>query len=108
MTTVEEALNELYNEWKPILKKDPLMTSGDATKPVFGRGNPAAKIVFIGEAPGENEDKLGLPFVGRAGKLLDAQLERVGISIKSVYITNVVKLRPPKNRVSLFFVIFCF
>ena len=65
---------------------------------VFGGGNPDANILFVGEAPGEQEDKTGVPFVGRAGKLLDRVLEEVGISRQDVFIANVLKCRPPKNR----------
>jgi len=66
---------------------------------VFGEGNPDAKIMFIGEDPGEEEDKLGRPFVGRAGKLLDKQIEAMGLAREEVYIANIVKCRPPDNRV---------
>jgi uracil-DNA glycosylase len=65
---------------------------------VFGEGNPEAKIMFIGEAPGFNEDRLGRPFVGQAGKLLDRLLEGIGIRREDVYITNILKTRPPNNR----------
>ncbi len=65
---------------------------------VFGAGSPDAKIIFIGEAPGRNEDETGLPFVGAAGRVLDDLLESVGLSRKEVYITSVLKYRPPKNR----------
>lgn len=69
-----------------------------ASKAVPGEGNPHAKVVFIGEAPGYEEDKVGRPFVGRAGKLLDQLLSKNGIGREEVYITNVVKHRPPGNR----------
>ena len=65
---------------------------------VFGDGNPNADIVFIGEAPGRNEDLKGLPFVGAAGKFLDEMLESIGLDRSDVYITNIVKYRPPNNR----------
>ena len=65
---------------------------------VFGEGDPDAKLMLIGEAPGEEEDLSGRPFVGRAGQLLDRVLESVGIERESVYITNIVKFRPPGNR----------
>jgi DNA polymerase len=65
---------------------------------VFGDGNPAAEIVFIGEAPGKNEDEQGLPFVGAAGKFLNEMLAGIGLSRKDIYITNIVKYRPPNNR----------
>ena len=65
---------------------------------VFGEGNPQAKIVFIGEGPGAEEDRLGRPFVGAAGQLLDRIIQAGGWSREEVYITNVVKCRPPGNR----------
>jgi DNA polymerase len=66
-------------------------------KIVFGDGNPKARLVFVGEAPGADEDKQGIPFVGRAGKLL-TQIEAMGLQRQDVYICNVVKCRPPENR----------
>jgi len=66
--------------------------------PVIGEGSHDADIIFVGEAPGENEAKQGRPFVGRSGQFLNELLESVGISRESVYITNIVKDRPPKNR----------
>lgn len=65
---------------------------------VFGEGNPKADIVFVGEAPGEEEDNQGRPFVGRAGKLLDQLIERIGVKRSDVFICNVLKCRPPGNR----------
>ena len=65
---------------------------------VIGKGNPSAEIMFIGEAPGRNEDEQGLPFVGAAGKNLDALLDKVGLNIDKVYIANILKCRPPENR----------
>ena len=65
---------------------------------VFGEGNPRAKIVFVGEAPGADEDEQGLPFVGRAGQLLTKIIEAMGLSRKDVYICNILKCRPPHNR----------
>lgn len=70
-------------------------------KPVIGEGDPDAKIMFIGEAPGAQEAKTGRPFVGRAGKLLDSLLDTIGLDRKDVYITNIVKDRPPSNRTPL-------
>ncbi|MCL1794823.1 MAG: uracil-DNA glycosylase [Oscillospiraceae bacterium] len=67
-------------------------------KSVFGKGSHTAKIMFVGEAPGESEDKEGLPFVGRAGKLLDLFMSYVDLGPDNVYITNILKCRPPKNR----------
>lgn len=66
--------------------------------PVIGEGSHEAKIMFVGEAPGENEAKTGKPFCGRAGKILDELLSSAGIDRKDVYVTNIVKDRPPKNR----------
>ncbi len=65
---------------------------------VFGDGNPKAELVFVGEGPGADEDEQGLPFVGRAGKLLTQMIEAMGLRRKDVYICNVVKCRPPENR----------
>jgi len=70
----------------------------DATQLVFGDGNPDADVVFIGEAPGKNEDLQGLPFVGAAGKFLNEMLAGIGLTRSDVYITNIVKYRPPNNR----------
>ena len=69
-----------------------------ATKAVPGEGSPNAKIVFVGEAPGFNEDKQGKPFVGRAGQLLDELLREIGLKRTDVWIGNVIKHRPPDNR----------
>jgi len=69
-----------------------------ATNIVFGDGNPKAKIMLIGEGPGSNEDQEGLPFVGRAGALLDKMLASINLNRKNIYITNVVNYRPPENR----------
>ena len=68
------------------------------TNCVFGVGNPASPIMFIGEAPGEEEDRQGIPFVGAAGKLFDRYLFAVGIKREDVYIANILKCRPPRNR----------
>lgn len=65
---------------------------------VFGEGNPQARLMLVGEAPGSDEDRVGRPFVGRAGQLLDRILEAANIERKEIYITNVVKCRPPANR----------
>jgi DNA polymerase len=68
------------------------------TQVVFGVGNPAADLMFVGEAPGFHEDKQGFPFVGQAGKLLDQLLGGIDMSREDVYIANVIKCRPPGNR----------
>ncbi len=72
--------------------------ASSATQLVFGDGNPEAELVFIGEAPGKNEDLQGKPFVGAAGKFLNEMLEMIGLGREDVYITNIVKYRPPNNR----------
>lgn len=72
--------------------------AAQATQLVFGDGNPAAAIVFVGEAPGKREDELGKPFVGAAGRFFDEMLDSIGLSRQDVYITNIVKYRPPNNR----------
>ena len=69
------------------------------TQVVFGCGNPSAEVMFIGEGPGEREDALGEPFVGRSGKLLEQMLNEIGLDrTKNIYIANIVKCRPPENR----------
>lgn len=70
----------------------------ERTNLVFGEGNPEARLLFAGEAPGYNEDRTGRPFVGRAGKLLDKMIEAMGLERGDVYICNVLKSRPPNNR----------
>lgn len=84
-------LQEKLREWKGC----PLHQTAN---PVLGEGNPKAEIMFIGEAPGEQEDRLGRPFVGPAGKFLDELLASIGLKREEVYISNVVKYRPPGNR----------
>ncbi len=88
--------NELKNECLKCEKCDLCKTR---TNVVFGVGNENAEVLFIGEGPGENEDLQGEPFVGRAGKLLDKLLYAVDLDRnKNIYIANIVKCRPPKNR----------
>ncbi len=94
--TVEKELEELKEEVYRC-KKCPLHLQ--KTNYVFGSGNPYAKVMFVGEAPGADEDREGLPFVGRAGKLLTQLLKEIGLDReKDVYIANVLKCRPPGNR----------
>jgi DNA polymerase len=69
-----------------------------ATNMVFSDGNPKSKIMLLGEAPGSNEDQEGLPFVGRAGTLLDKMLASIDLNRKNVYISNIINYRPPENR----------
>jgi len=72
-------------------------TATGHTRTVFGEGNPTARLMFIGEAPGAEEDRTGRPFVGRAGKLLDDMIRAMGLAREEVYIANVLKARPPNN-----------
>ena len=72
--------------------------AAQATQLVFGDGSPDAELVFVGEAPGKNEDAQGKPFVGAAGKFLNEMLQGIGLAREDVYITNIVKYRPPNNR----------
>jgi DNA polymerase len=90
-----EALVELYNEVRAC-ERCPLHET--RTKAVFGAGNADADRMFVGEAPGAEEDRQGLPFVGRAGRLLNQMLEGIGLSREDVFIANVLKSRPPGNR----------
>lgn len=69
-----------------------------ATRAVYGVGNPHARVIFIGEAPGKKEDETGVPFVGAAGKFLDEMLASINMEREDIYITNIVKYRPPNNR----------
>ncbi len=92
-------LDELYAPYKNCTQC-PLGTLG-RTHVVFGRGNPDAHLLLIGEAPGRDEDMQGQPFVGRSGKLLSKTLEALDIDEKNLYITNIVKCRPPQNRAPL-------
>ena len=90
-----ETLDELYD----IINTCKKCALGETrNKFVFGSGNPNADVLLIGEAPGEQEDKEGLPFVGRAGKLLTDILKAINFSRDEVYIANVLKCRPPNNR----------
>ena len=94
MTRAEQlkALHEKYNaECTCPLKET-------AIQPVFGNGNPDSDIVFIGEAPGKKEDQTGIPFIGAAGKFLAEMLESIQMKREDIYITNIVKYRPPENR----------
>lgn len=93
----------MYNNWEDLqasiigCKKCKL--SNNRTNIVFGQGNKNADIMFIGEGPGADEDHYGLPFVGKAGQLMNKAFEGLGINRKDVYIANIVKCRPPSNRV---------
>ena len=88
---LEQVQSKILTEMKCPLK--------DAAKNlVFGKGNPDASILFIGEAPGAKEDELGIPFVGAAGKELDKLLRSINLTLEDVYIANILKYRPPDNR----------
>jgi len=95
-TSKAAALRELA---ETILVKDPTpdLRQG-ATQMVFGTGSPDAALVFVGEAPGKQEDLSGEPFVGASGKLLNEMLASIGLERSDIYITNIVKYRPPANR----------
>lgn len=88
-------LKSIHAKW---VKKCKCELKKTATQAVVGFGNPKSPIVFIGEAPGKNEDLEGVPFIGRAGKFLSEMLETIKMSREKVYITNIVKYRPPNNR----------
>ena len=90
----KEELNKLLEE----LESDRTLPLYGASNLVFGEGNPEASVMFIGEAPGFHEDRLSRPFVGRAGQLLDKLLKEISWPRESVYITNIIKRRPPENR----------
>ncbi len=88
----------LLNELRDEILRNELPLKKEARNLVFGGGNPDAEVVFVGEAPGRNEDIQGRPFVGRAGNLLTELLTHIGLRRQDVYITNIVKYRPPNNR----------
>jgi uracil-DNA glycosylase family 4 len=95
MEARRERLVEVFNE-ASVCQKCPLAAT--RTKVVFGAGNADADLMFVGEAPGAEEDRQGLPFVGRAGALLNELLEGIGLSRDDVFVANVLKCRPPGNR----------
>src|SRR3954451_9983555 len=98
MATAEERREDLVALFKEVqaCRKCPLFET--RTKAVFGAGDADADLMFVGEAPGAEEDRQGLPFVGRAGQLLNQMLEEIGLSREEVFIANVLKSRPPGNR----------
>jgi len=95
--TGAETLEQIKDEIGVDCRRCKLCTLG-RSQIVFGVGNPKARLMFVGEAPGEDEDKKGEPFVGRAGQLLTKIIEAIGLSRDQVYIANVIKCRPPNNR----------
>jgi DNA polymerase len=94
----DERREELIAVYREMCDSHACPLADTRTKLVFGAGNADADLMFVGEAPGANEDQQGLPFVGRAGKLLDELLQEVGLQRSDVFITNVLKCRPPGNR----------
>ncbi len=92
-----DTLDTIKTEIGPACTRCKLGTLG-RKQVVFGVGNPKARLMFVGEAPGEEEDKRGEPFVGRAGQLLTKIIEAIGLTRDQVYIANVIKCRPPGNR----------
>ena len=89
---------EILDKLEEDCRKANLPLKEGALNLVFGKGNAEAEIMFIGEAAGRNEDEQGKPFVGAAGKNLDILLSKVGLALNDVYITNILKYRPPENR----------
>jgi uracil-DNA glycosylase len=96
--TAEERRAELVDLFKEVQACTKCPLHETRTKAVFGAGDADAEVMFVGEAPGAEEDRQGLPFVGRAGQLLNQMLEEVGLSREDVFIANVLKSRPPGNR----------
>jgi uracil-DNA glycosylase family 4 len=94
-----EKLKNLFDQFTACTRC-PLGTQG-RTQVVFGAGNPQARVMFIGEGPGKSEDLQGKPFVGRSGKLLTTMIESIGLKREDVWISNIVKCRPPNNRTPL-------
>jgi DNA polymerase len=94
-TERRELLKQVYDEARGCVRCPLHQTR---TQVVFGSGNADAEVMFVGEAPGANEDRLGLPFVGQAGKLLDKLLSEIGLERGDVFICNTLKCRPPGNR----------
>jgi len=96
--TAEERRERLVELYKEVGKCTKCPLHETRAKAVFGAGNADADLMFVGEAPGAEEDRQGLPFVGRAGQLLNQLLEEIGLSREDVFIANVLKSRPPGNR----------
>lgn len=88
-------LENLNKKWE---KECTCKLKDEATQAVFGNGSPSSEIVFIGEAPGKKEDAEGIPFIGSAGKFLEEMLGEINLKREDIYITNIVKYRPPNNR----------
>lgn len=97
--TKQELIAQLYSKYQNC-KKCPLSKQG-RTQIVFGAGSEKTKLMFVGEGPGRDEDIQGIPFVGRSGKLLTKIIEAMGLKRENIFISNVVKCRPPNNRTPL-------
>jgi DNA polymerase len=109
VATTSDALNETKQsrdierlDWADLAEQVATCTLCDLhnsrTQAVFGVGNPQANLMFVGEAPGADEDRQGEPFVGRAGQLLNEMLRAIGLQRQQIYIANILKCRPPNNR----------
>lgn len=98
MTLEETKLHRLFDLFDEMSTTIRCPMHGDDCHPIMGNGYVDSPLMIIGEAPGEEEEKCGAPFVGRSGKLLDRILEQNGIARNNVYVTNIVKCRPPDNR----------
>lgn len=98
MATAEERREQLVSLYKEVQSCQRCPLHETRTKAVFGAGDANADLMFVGEAPGAEEDRSGLPFVGRAGQLLNQMLEEIGLVRDDVFIANVLKSRPPGNR----------
>jgi uracil-DNA glycosylase family 4 len=96
--TAEQRREQLVDLFKEVSTCTKCPLHETRTKTVFGAGNADAELMFVGEAPGAEEDRQGLPFVGRAGQLLNQLLEEIGLAREDVFIANVLKSRPPGNR----------
>lgn len=96
MNNKQQQLDALYQQHKSN-PQSPLIVDGN-TNIIFGEGNTSALIMFVGEAPGRDEDIQGRPFVGRAGQLLNKALQECSLARKDLYITNIIKVRPTNNR----------
>ncbi len=98
MSTADQRREQLIELYREVSECTRCPLHEDRTRAVFGNGNANAELMFIGEAPGAEEDRQGLPFVGRAGQLLDQLLGGIGLSREDVFVANILKSRPPGNR----------
>jgi DNA polymerase len=98
LSTADQRREQLIELYREVSECTRCPLHEDRTRAVFGNGNANAELMFIGEAPGAEEDRQGLPFVGRAGQLLDQLLGGIGLSREDVFVANILKSRPPGNR----------